>query len=406
MTKRNVLQTKTGSAVQFVKESKDQSIAITAMGGTGSVDVVARNKNNVPYPYKDSTKTTSGITYTVLSDAGITISGTATSNADFYIFGQNTDNGQYYFIPKGDYTITGTSLGSATGAVLICSDKDGSVYYNNTQLINALKTKDCYLFRIMLRVSSGTIMSGNLYLQIERGDVASAHEIPKANQLTIPDVTTATYPVYLTSYLGINNIFTLSSSQPTFTAGLYVLAYDVERYLKLITSEHSNKVRYVKLITAVLKKVDLTYLNVDEDFDLDYAVGLQLDIAGIILGISRNLTFQPSGGLSSVLNDNDYRALLKAKITINQWNGTMETLTDALTNWSPNVYFAVKDNQDMTVDIIAVGANELQKELIANGYIIPKPAGVRFNYNLSDDVIFAYDADTSTLDGYDTGTWL
>ena len=209
--------TATGTSVQFT-DADDALIAITAMGGTGSVDVVARNKNNLPYPYKDSTKTTSGITYTVLIDGGITISGTASANADFYIFGQNTDAGQYYFIPKGDYTITGTSSGPSTGAALICSDKDGAIYYNNTQLINALKTKDCYLFRIMLRVSSGTIMSGNLYLQIERGNVVSSYETPKSNTLTIPDVTTAVYPLYLTSYKGITNVFTLSSSQSTFTA--------------------------------------------------------------------------------------------------------------------------------------------------------------------------------------------
>jgi hypothetical protein len=129
-------------------------------------------------------------------------------------------------------------------------------------------------------------------------------------------------------------------------------------------------------------------------------------VLGLLLGLSRTLTFQPSDGSSAVLNDTDYRLLLKAKIVLNHWNGRMETLTDALNSWNSGINFTVKDNQDMSFDVAVLGASTLQKEIIEHGYVVPKPAGVSINYSFSNNVIFAYDNKTSTLDGYDAGTWV
>lgn len=180
---------------------------------------------------------------------------------------------------------------------------------------------------------------------------------------------------------------------------------DITRYLNLITSEHSDKPKFRSMLTALLNMIDID-LDVDTAFDIDNAVGAQLDVLGVILGLNRTLTFQPTDGSSPILNDENYRSLLKAKIIINQWNGQMETLTDALNSWNPSVYFTVKDNQDMSISIVAVGTNDLQKELISNGYVVPKPAGVQIKYTMSDVPVFAYGPSTSTLSGYGAGTWV
>ena len=180
---------------------------------------------------------------------------------------------------------------------------------------------------------------------------------------------------------------------------------DIARYLNLITSEHSDKPKFRALVSSTLSKIDISDLNVDNAFDIDSAVGAQLDVLGEILGLDRVLTFQPTGGISSVLGDSDYRSLLKARIILNQWNGTLETLADALLKWDSYVQFSVLDNQDMSMDIIVVGANQFQTEIISHGYVIPKTAGVKINYSISDTVIFAYDLDAGTLGGYDTGKW-
>lgn len=180
---------------------------------------------------------------------------------------------------------------------------------------------------------------------------------------------------------------------------------DIDRYLNLITSEHSDKPKFREMLSELLGKIDLD-TDVDNAFDIDNAVGKQLDMLGIILGLNRTLNFQPSDGSSPVLDDNNYRLLLKSKIIINQWNGQLETITDAFNSWNPSVYFTVHDNQDMSINVIAVGTDDLQKELIANGYVVPKPAGVQINYTMSDVPVFAYGTSTNTLQGYGTGTWV
>jgi hypothetical protein len=179
---------------------------------------------------------------------------------------------------------------------------------------------------------------------------------------------------------------------------------DITRYLNLITSEHSDKPKFKSMLTNVLDEIDIG-VDIDGEFDIDNAVGVQLDIIGEILGLSRVLTFQPSDG-SALLNDDDYRSLLYAKIILNQWDGSMETLTDALLKLDTSLYFIVKDNQDMSLDVTAIGTDQLKKELLSNGYVIPKPAGVRINYTMSETVVFAYDSDTSALAGYDIGSWV
>jgi hypothetical protein len=159
------------------------------------------------------------------------------------------------------------------------------------------------------------------------------------------------------------------------------------------------------MLIALLSMIDIN-LDVDAAFDIDNAVGAQLDVLGVILGLNRTLTFQPTDGSSPILNDENYRSLLKAKIVLNHWNGSMETLTDALNTWNPDINFAVKDNQDMSFNVAVLGASTLQKEIIEHGYVVPKPAGVSIIYSFSSSVIFAYDNKTGTLDGYDAGTWV
>lgn len=179
---------------------------------------------------------------------------------------------------------------------------------------------------------------------------------------------------------------------------------DITRYLSLITSEHSDKPRFRALLTRVLEKIDLS-VNIDNSFDLDTASGVQLDIIGLLLGLSRTLTFQPLGGISPLLSDTDYRSLLRAKIILNYWDGTLENLALAINSWNPYVNFSIKDNQDMSLEVAIVGATPMQQALIENGYVIPKPAGVSINYIASDTVIFSYDSDTPMLSGYGTGNW-
>lgn len=140
-------------------------------------------------------------------------------------------------------------------------------------------------------------------------------------------------------------------------------------------------------------------------FDVDTAVGPQLDILGDIVGVDRVLKFDPTDA-SPVMDDNTYRLCIKAGIIKNQWKGSAKDLVDAWFTLFPDTpVFEIQDNQDMTFNVVISGDfTTLEREIIANGYIIPKPEGVRLNtltiVDLSGFPLFAYDYDTLYMSGY------
>lgn len=157
----------------------------------------------------------------------------------------------------------------------------------------------------------------------------------------------------------------------------------IDKYLDRITSEHRDKPKFISWLTSTLTKVDDIYnclAAMDDAFDLDKAVGKQLDVLGELIGVSRTLTFQPPD-LSSLLNDETYRLILKAKIGKNMWRGTIPEIQDIWNGMFTDLKLDLVDNQDMSMTAAIYGVlDELRELLIANGYIIPKPSGVRLNY--------------------------
>lgn len=185
---------------------------------------------------------------------------------------------------------------------------------------------------------------------------------------------------------------------------------DIQRYLNLVTSEHRTKPKFNAWLAAGLEKVDgaTTVLKgMDADFDIDNAIGAQLDTAGVIVGVDRVLTFQPSDGSSPYLDDDTYRLIARAKIAQNQWNGTIQGLYDLWNNIFPDLFISILDIQDMSMNVLVIGATTtLQQELVINGYIIPKPMGVSINYSFSNAPIFSYDLYNDAFKGYDEGHWI
>jgi hypothetical protein len=207
-------------------------------------------------------------------------------------------------------------------------------------------------------------------------------------------------------------------------------------YLDLITSEHADKPLYLATITTLVNGF-VDQINLDSGlillFDVDTAQGEQLDVLGVWIGFSRQVSTLLDAYFSfddaalgfdlgtwkgpydspygfSLLDDATYRIMLKAKIGANIWDGTRETMQiilDAIfvgTGLSP----AIIDNQDMSIDVILFGPliSVVLATLLTDGYVPLKPAGVRINYALSTGPIFGFDSSTSFVAGFDTGTWL
>lgn len=175
---------------------------------------------------------------------------------------------------------------------------------------------------------------------------------------------------------------------------------DVDYYLRLITSEHANKPKYVSWMRVLLTPfVDAINLNksIKSAFFINTAVGVQLDTIGKWLGLSRQVDFQPSDGSSSILNDKYYRIALKAKVVKNLWKGTIEdfyNMWQILFNGEDlQVYLA--DNQNMDYVVVtwdSTTQDSMVSDLLRNGYLIPRPAGLGILYSdVDSDEIFGFD---------------
>lgn len=208
-------------------------------------------------------------------------------------------------------------------------------------------------------------------------------------------------------------------------------------YTELITSQHRDKPKFRTLVGAVsecFSTVAALHLELVGKFDIDTAVGDQLDIIGQWVGLSRKIRaallvyfsfdtaglgfdegnikgpFDTSTGLVS-LDDDTYRVMLKAKIGANHWDGTMPALTAVYSTafaGTGSSVFAV-DNQDMSMDFYIAGKDPsaLMSELLKGGYFPLKPVGVRINgytkSSVSGAPIFGFDIQNEKISGFDTG---
>ena len=184
---------------------------------------------------------------------------------------------------------------------------------------------------------------------------------------------------------------------------------NVKEYLDLITSQYQNSPKFKEwlkvLLTPYIDTQNLA-LNLYTHFDIDNAIGIQLDKLGEIIGVKRLLPFQPISG-NPLLDDYNYRFLLKAQILKNIWDGTNESIYNIWGELNSEIAIAIKDNQDMTVTALFIGElNNLQKEMIEYGMIVPKAQGVKMFYAFSIPPIFSYDQETDYFKGYDEGNWL
>jgi hypothetical protein len=133
--------------------------------------------------------------------------------------------------------------------------------------------------------------------------------------------------------------------------------------------------------------------------------GDQLDVIGSIVGQSRTVGFQPSKGVSPVLDDDTYRLLIKAKIAFNQWDGKIASLQTIWQSLFPTGKITVTDNQDMTMTVSVSGVtNSIINDLVMNGYIVPRPEGVYCNPQTVKNM-FGFGAKTEWIGGFGQGIW-
>ncbi|EME1045271.1 DUF2612 domain-containing protein [Salmonella enterica] len=222
----------------------------------------------------------------------------------------------------------------------------------------------------------------------------------------------------------------------------------MSKYTDLITNYHATKPKFVEHIDLVTKPLAETSAAINgliNAFDIDHATGIQLDILGQWIGLSRVVSqqisgvyfswdtdglgydqgvwqgpYDPDSGYTS-LSDETYRIVLKTKIAINNWDGRNDSLPpilDAALDGS-GLKMQIVDNQDMTIGIWVFPETDISSvslELIAairQGYLTVKAAGVwggsieipSVETPSEGNRFFGFDMDNEYISGFDAGSW-
>ena len=195
-----------------------------------TVNVTGCGKNLIPYPYTDTTKTISGVTFTVNSDGSVTVSGTATAQAYFKLQ-------QPFSLKKGQYFFSGCPTGGAGRTYsLYLSTSDYKFYKADTGNGISINSEDDKTVSIVINISKDTIVNNLVFKpQLELGSTATSYE-PYQGQTYTP---TASGEV-----TGITNLYP-TTTLLTDNAGVLFEQVTGETYKEILPSTDKNGITKV-----------------------------------------------------------------------------------------------------------------------------------------------------------------
>jgi len=189
-----------------------------------NVKVRVFNKNLIPYPFSNTTKTEYGITFTDNGDGTITVNGTAEKNSDFVLI----NTGKNFTIPKGEYFVSGSienvelrvyaNKGTTTN-IVVSDSGDGALF----DLTNVEYDYVCAYIRVL---AGATLNNVVLKPQLEIGTETKGY-VPYVN---LVDLTVKRYGVdekdnlqtYKTDSNGYCSIISLSPTMTVKAEGVMV----------------------------------------------------------------------------------------------------------------------------------------------------------------------------------------
>jgi hypothetical protein len=213
----------------------------------------------------------------------------------------------------------------------------------------------------------------------------------------------------------------------------------VDYYLNLITSEHNQRPNYMTTVADTILPIVTdtgTVAAIPCLYDIDVAVGAQLDVVGQWVGKSRwveipNVFFSwdtPGLGWDQAnwqgpydtenslqrLDDWHYRLLLYAAIVANHWDGSVP---EAYASWDvvfrgTGLQVVIQDWGDMTMAYGLLGQTQPDAVLLSlflNGEMDLKPEGIELRYYMFQSLpgvpLFAFDGESTSIAGWDQGQW-
>lgn len=198
-------------------------------------------------------------------------------------------------------------------------------------------------------------------------------------------------------------------------------------------TESQRFLAYVRVLLDSSAELESVLQKVADQSDIDIAEGVNLDVIGEIVGVSRiipesiavrffGFEGQPGGDVfgeegvlgigsrfrdelepetaTSVLADPEYRLLIRAKIVKNHAHGTNEDILQGLAYLFNAPRTVVEDLGGMAIGV-AIGRQLTfqEKALVTVLDILPRPAGVRINWRATFDSAnyFGFDGQPGAL---------
>ena len=140
----------------------------------------------------------------------------------------------------------------------------------------------------------------------------------------------------------------------------------IEYYKNLLIIQYHNKVKARETVAEWVKCMsgDALFLQLQNAFDIDKAVGAQLDLIGKFVGLQRN-----------ALNDDKYKILLKMKILRNNIFPSMKNIDDALYD-SFGSLIVMNNDKDMSITYIVDNNLSDIAQILIDEDLLPTPLGV------------------------------
>ena len=210
----------------------------------------------------------------------------------------------------------------------------------------------------------------------------------------------------------------------------------IDTYASLVTQQHRNRPKFIATLGAFTAPVVWVQTVLDafvDAFDIDVAIGVQLDAIGEWVGVTRFVTAPIEGVFFTwdddalgweagiwrgqydtdtslvALPDDTYRIVLRSKIAQNYFDGTLDkayALWDGLLEGVP---VAIQDNSDMSIGYIALGSlSPLNQAILTNDEFVVRPAGVELTgvYDIpTAGYVFGFDLDNDHFKGWEDAQW-
>ena len=142
--------------------------------GKYKIPITLSGKNLIPYPYKNTTKTLNGITFTDNGDGTITANGTASANSDFELTGT-------FEIKKGMVISGGVSGDSTRTYEVFVNGTDGTILHSYS---NSPADHDFTANRIFIRIRPGATVNNLVFKPMLEFNTSATEYEPYVEPIT------------------------------------------------------------------------------------------------------------------------------------------------------------------------------------------------------------------------------